>query len=331
MGRTPNCKSRSTLSPGSYCHRLKINDLLNLNVTSYPLSLSTEMIMVMNNETSLIQNKLKSLRSGLRDVYTKYESTEALLSKIHHVHSQIQEEGGFSSSKSVLRGLYSEAREDTDAEIKILLNSLSTINDIRYIRNEVRLQAKHSGNKETVRRGALMKMLHNTAQTLPLWVGVEDEDPPPLSGAIPADASYQARTGDMVAALVHGAEEEDTWILAEVLSYNSSSGRYEVEDIDEEQRERLTLSRRRVVPLPTRRIDPETHPHALFPEGSVVNAIYPQTTCFYKGVVKCPPISAVDDYEILFEDSSYSDGFAPPLRVAQRYVIAYREKKSKKE
>ena len=62
-----------------------------------------------------------------------------------------------------------------------------------------------------------------------------------------------------------------------------------------------------------------------------MNAIYPQTTCFYKGVVKSSPATAVDDYEILFEDSSYADGFAPPLRVAQRYVIVYKEKKSKKE
>lgn len=56
-------------------------------------------------------------------------------------------------------------------------------------------------------------------------------------------------------------------------------------------------------------------------------ALYPQTTCFYKAVVNQLPMTAMDDYEVLFEDSSYADGFAPPLTVAQRYVIAYKEHK----
>ena len=54
-------------------------------------------------------------------------------------------------------------------------------------------QAKHSGNKETIRRGALMKMLQNTAQTLPLWVGPPGEEPPELCGAVQADPSYAAK------------------------------------------------------------------------------------------------------------------------------------------
>ena len=49
--------------------------------------------------------------------------------------------------------------------------------------------------------------------------------------------------GDMAAALVRGPEGDENWILAEVVSHNGSSGRYEVDDIDEEQKERHTLSR----------------------------------------------------------------------------------------
>lgn len=56
-------------------------------------------------------------------------------------------------------------------------------------------------------------------------------------------------------------------------------------------------------------------------------ALYPQTTCFYKAIVNQLPFTAQDDYEVLFEDSSYDDGFAPPLPVAQRYVIAYKDHK----
>jgi hypothetical protein len=36
-----------------------------------------------------------------------------------------------------------------------------------------------------------------------------------------------------------------------------------------------------------------------------------------------------DDYSILFEDTSYADGYSPPLMVAQRYVIACKEDKKK--
>ena len=75
--------------------------------------------------------------------------------------------------------------------------------------------------------------------------------------------------GDMVAALVKSAEQEENWILAEVVSYNPSTGKYEVDDIDEEQKDRHVLSRRRVMPLPLMRANPETDHSALFPKGSV--------------------------------------------------------------
>lgn len=68
----------------------------------------------------------------------------------------------------------------------------------------------------------------------------------------------------MVAALVKGSEEEENWILAEVVSFNPTTNKYEVDDIDEEQKDRHTLSRRRVVPLPLMRANPETDSNALF-------------------------------------------------------------------
>ena len=124
-----------------------------------------------------------------------------------------------------------------------------------------------------------------------------------------------------VAALVKSPDGDENWILAEVVSYNTSSAKYEVDDIDEEQKDRHTLSRRRVIPLPTMRASPETNSEALWSPGATVMAIYPQTTCFYKGVIKEQPSAAAGDYQVLFEDSSYADGYSPPLNVAQRYII----------
>lgn len=83
--------------------------------------------------------------------------------------------------------------------------------------------------------------------------------------------------GDMVAALVKGSEEEENWILAEVVQFNPAANKYEVDDIDEEQKDRHVLSKRRVVPLPLMRANPETDAHALFPKGSIGKIIY-----FYK-------------------------------------------------
>ena len=176
-----------------------------------------------------------------------------------------------------------------------------------------------------------MKMLLSTAQTLPLYVGkTPGAKPPPLCGAIPAEPTYIAKMGDMVAALVKGSEEEENWILAEVVQFNPTTNKYEVDDIDEEQKDRHTLSRRRVVPLPLMRANPETDPHALFPKGSIVMALYPQTTCFYKAVVNQLPTTATEEYEVLFEDATYADGYSPPLNVAQRYVISIKESKKNK-
>lgn len=59
----------------------------------------------------------------------------------------------------------------------------------------------------------------------------------------------------------------------------------------------------------------------------LVMALYPQTTCFYKAVINNLPESATADYELLFEDASYPEGYSPPLLVAQRYVIAFKHTK----
>jgi len=39
----------------------------------------------------------------------------------------------------------------------------------------------------------------------------------------------------MVAARVKGPEDEENWILAEVVEYNTAAGKYNVDDIDAEE------------------------------------------------------------------------------------------------
>lgn len=226
-----------------------------------------------------------------------------------------------------LKTLHKIGIQDAIQEENLIRQALAKIQDIRNIRNERRIQARNAGNKETIRRGALMKMLQISAQTLPLFVSKPGEKIPPLCGSITADNSYVAKPGDMVAALVKGLEDEENWILAEVVQYISSANKYEVDDIDEEQKDRHILSKRRIVPLPLMRANPETDGQALFPKGTTVMALYPQTTCFYKAVINQLPQTANEEYEVLFEDPTYADGYSPPLFVAQRYVIAIKQNK----
>ncbi|KZC07530.1 SAGA-associated factor 29 like protein [Dufourea novaeangliae] len=270
---------------------------------------------------SQIQERLKNLYHLVHEIETARVRSEHNLNNILKTYEKVTPEDKVEESIQRGGGRCSA----------ILRKALGKINEIRAIRNERRIQARNAGNKETIRRGALMKMLLSTAQTLPLYVGkTPGAKPPPLCGAIPAEPTYIAKMGDMVAALVKGSEEEENWILAEVVQFNPTTNKYEVDDIDEEQKDRHTLSRRRVVPLPLMRANPETDPHALFPKGSIVMALYPQTTCFYKAVVNQLPTTATEEYEVLFEDATYADGYSPPLNVAQRYVISIKESKKNK-
>lgn len=268
----------------------------------------------------------------VHEIETQRNRSEQNLNNIVKTHEKVTPEDKVSPYyQQKLKNLYSAAVTDAQQEEEILRKALGKINEIRAIRNERRIQARNAGNKETIRRGALMKMLLSTAQTLPLYVGkAPGAKAPPLCGAVSAEPTYIAKMGDMVAALVKGSEEEENWILAEVVQFNPTTNKYEVDDIDEEQKDRHTLSRRRVVPLPLMRANPETDPHALFPKGSIVMALYPQTTCFYKAVVNQLPTTATEEYEVLFEDATYAEGYSPPLNVAQRYVISIKESKKNK-
>lgn len=198
----------------------------------------------------------------------------------------------------------------------------------------------------TMRRGVLMSILQQAAFTLPLWVGEIGEDAPALCGNIPPEEKYYSKPGNKVAALVKNSnstsntltnnksdnldeeDEEENWILAEVVEYHSNTSKYEVDDIDaEEGQERYTLSKKCVVPLPLWRANPLTDPDAIFPKDSLVLALYPQTTCFYRGIISESPTTPQEDYLILFEDNTYVEGYSPPLNVPQLYVVAFNDKR----
>ncbi|XP_073403458.1 SAGA-associated factor 29 isoform X1 [Dendrobates tinctorius] len=298
--------------------------------------------MALVSADTKISELLSELHQLIKQTQEERSRSEHNLVNIQKTHERMQTENKISPYyRTKLRGLYSTAKADAEAECNILRRSLDKIAEIKSLLEERRIAAKIAGlyhdsepPRKTMRRGVLMTLLQQSAMTLPLWIGKPGEKPPPLCGAIPASSDYVAKPGDKVAARVKAVDGDEQWILAEVVSYSHTANKYEVDDIDEEGKERHTLSRRRIIPLPQWKANPETDPEALFQKDQLVLALYPQTTCFYRALIHTPPqrVSArqpQDDYSVLFEDTSYADGYSPPLNVAQRYVVACKEPKKK--
>lgn len=264
-----------------------------------------------------VQEKLKTLQSLIHDIDCERKKSETTINNIH--------KNSKSNMQHKLKSLYKSGLIEAKREEDLLRQALDRIQEIRDIRNELRIQARNAGNKVTLRQGELMKLVSNLAKTLPLYISKPGEKVPSLCGCIPADPSYTAKPGVMVAALVKlsNAEKESDWILAEVVQYFHNSGKYEVVDIDAELKTKTkykhVLSKRHIIPLPLYRANPQTDYHALYPKDTVVMALYPQTTVFYKGIVSQLPESATDEYSVLFEDTAYPSGYSPPYKVAQRY------------
>ncbi|CAB3406363.1 unnamed protein product [Caenorhabditis bovis] len=170
-----------------------------------------------------------------------------------------------------------------------------------------------------IKRRDLMELIQSQGETLPLWINVVDGFPGEGVGAIAITDCSKMVPGDAVAAY-----SGDNWILAEIVSCQGN-GKYECRDVDDEQKKVSIFSRQKLASLPKWRADPKHDKHALFPPDAIVLALYPQTTCFYKGVVHSTPSTATDSYQIAFDDASYPCGYSPPMSIPQRYVISYRE------
>ncbi|GMR60192.1 hypothetical protein PMAYCL1PPCAC_30387, partial [Pristionchus mayeri] len=195
------------------------------------------------------------------------------------------------------------------AKIRRLLKRIQDLNEESFRANLAAPMARHE----------LMTLLAEQGLRLPLWVSPVGEHPPPLVGAIGANDAFKLSVGDYCAAYC-----EDMWILGEVRGI-ADNGRYEIRDVDDSEKPVTILARRRVIPLPRYRADPERDSYAIFPKNAWILALYPQTTVFYKGIVEEPPAKATDPYKVAFDDSTFHGGFSPPLEVPQRYVLSFRE------
>ncbi len=153
--------------------------------------------------------------------------------------------------------------------------------------------------------------------------------PPPLCGAISAVPNHVCHVGDLIAGFVESDDGDENWILAEVANVHPNKTKYDIVDIDAEpgKGRYYNINKRHVIPLPQWRACPLTCSQALFSRRTIVLALYPQTSCFYKGIVESIPRVGKDSYSIIFEDSSYNSGYSPEFDVPQMFVVAYKDVK----
>lgn len=277
-----------------------------------------------------ISEQMTELNGLLKKVLSENDTKEQILGLVAKARDKQTDQKP--SQRQKLRTLYKNAIQNHESESRALREALNVVVEVRQALRlyQKKLIANVNSNPSSggVRRGALMKILQQSASALPLFIPDKcGEQAPPLCGRIPAEQSYQAKSGDLVAAYVPSPDGDGTkvWVLGEVLQYILGAGKYEIDDIDEEQKERHSIGRRRVIPLPIMRANPSTNPEALFSKGSSVLALYPQTTCFYGAIIDKPPEDPSQDYMVSFEDPTYTEGYSPPFPVPQRYVIASRD------
>ncbi|CAL2040905.1 hypothetical protein CAEBREN_01580 [Caenorhabditis brenneri] len=194
--------------------------------------------------------------------------------------------------------------------IRTILDDVRRLADLEY-------RSQMGGD---ISRRDLMELIKIRGEMLPLWVSHDCPFPGEYVGAIAPQGSSKLNEGDAVAAF----SKDGNWILADIITCHTNS-RYECRDVDDDKKKLTVFSRNHLIPLPKWKANPQSDKHALFTKNAIVLALYPQTTCFYKGIVNSPPVDHRDPYQVAFEDESFPSGYCPPMPVSQKYVIAFKE------
>ncbi|CAO1614730.1 unnamed protein product [Parajaminaea phylloscopi] len=84
--------------------------------------------------------------------------------------------------------------------------------------------------------------------------------------------------------VITGDEEGETWIMAVITEcINNDRNRYVVQDAEDPSTPTFNTTLKAIVPLPE---TVQTLPERDYPPGSQVMALYPDTSCFYRALVK---------------------------------------------
>ncbi|CAF1140505.1 unnamed protein product [Rotaria sp. Silwood1] len=306
--------------------------------SSIAQSSSIETTDIISQNELKIQRLLLELQDDLKKTKECYNTSRDVWLSIQQ--QKIPTSSNENTNSQSLKNNLTEALTNVHNEIDMYRTALEKIAQVRQLQIEIANASKNhndASRSHTTRRG-LADLLSHMAYALKIWYGNEDNDhdtnkrdisPPPLCGAIPAASNHVCHVGDRIAGFVESDDGDENWILAEVASIHGNKTKYDIVDIDAEpdKGHYYNISKRHIIPLPQWRACPLTCPQALFPPRTIVLALYPQTSCFYKGVVESIPRVGKDCYSIIFEDSSYNSGYSPEFDVPQMFVVAYKDVK----
>ncbi|CAI5448543.1 unnamed protein product [Caenorhabditis angaria] len=262
---------------------------------------------------------LSDIHDKLYDVKEKQDQVNEALEKIQGFLNRDPHIATNQKARNRSISLHSTLLKNTENQVDLLKSVLNSIEELRKSEYKSKM-------KKEIKRRDLMELIQQQGETLPLWVNVNNGYPGEGVGAIASNEKLVV--GDAVAAY-----HKDNWILAEVVTCHSLS-RFECRDVDDEQKKLSVFSKTNLILLPKWRANPGYDKHALFPVDAIVLALYPQTTCFYKGVVHEVPAEATDCYQIAFDDASYPSGYSPPMSIPQKYVVRFQisdDERRKKE
>ncbi|CAF4757792.1 unnamed protein product [Rotaria sp. Silwood1] len=292
--------------------------------SSIAQSSSIETTDIISQNELKIQRLLLELQDDLKKTKECYNTSRDVWLSIQQ--QKIPTSSNENTNSQSLKNNLTEALTNVHNEIDMYRTALEKIAQVRQLQIEIANASKNhndASRSHTTRRG-LADLLSHMAYALKIWYGNEDNDhdtnkrdisPPPLCGAIPAASNHVCHVGDRIAGFVESDDGNKT--------------KYDIVDIDAEpdKGHYYNISKRHIIPLPQWRACPLTCPQALFPPRTIVLALYPQTSCFYKGVVESIPRVGKDCYSIIFEDSSYNSGYSPEFDVPQMFVVAYKDVK----
>ncbi|KAJ3006042.1 UNVERIFIED_CONTAM: hypothetical protein HDU68_004301, partial [Siphonaria sp. JEL0065] len=269
----------------------------------------------MSDDGNMILLKLKTLDECR-------QAGATLTAKINKVHAKVIKQDKFSQKigKKIM-DIYNEASVAGSLE-KRLITSL--LDDLKA------LESTLEGSAELERKKKRKLEEKAAASSLNLKKSRMDDDIPGNNGAAggsgsagPSSAGVAGGGSTPVLAtpqnlLPKGSQvvvkPDKDFILAFVTGWRADKGRYEVEDADAGD-DPTNPSRRKYLFLPKQvLLIPHIAPRE-FLEGHTVLALYPQTTCFYKGKVVLPASKNIPKthYSVLFEDDGPFPKHVPVL------------------
>lgn len=151
--------------------------------------------------------------------------------------------------------------------------------------------------------------------------------PLPLCGAVPFPASDIVPPNSLVVAHIAATDDvPQQWLLALVQRYGPQPLLYQIADADPDvpqpRRKRYTVSRDDIVPLPTS-VPKSWTKTTYFAKNSMVRAMFPDTTVFYRArVITAPPHHPAQQYVLEFDEDEDDSGEQSRRVVAPRFVVS---------